>query len=220
MIERGIEPFHDRRDAGRQLAERLLPLADEPGLIVLGLPRGGIPVAREVAAALKAPLDVFLVRKLGVPGHEELAMGAIASGGLRILNDDVVRDLNLDPETIERVERTERQELARRERVFRGDRSPLDLAGRTVMLVDDGLATGSTMRVAATALRALHPKQIIGAVPVAAADVCEAMRAFVDEMICLRTPRNFAAVGLWYLDFEQTTDQEVKSILDSVGRDE
>jgi putative phosphoribosyl transferase len=213
MNDTAVIPFQDRQDAGQQLAKRLTQYAGRPDVIVLGLPRGGIPVAYEVARALHAPLDTFLVRKLGVPGHEELAMGAIASGGLRILNADVLRDLPLPPETIDAVEANERRELARREQQFRDNRPPIDVNGRTVILVDDGLATGSTMRVAAEAIRRMRPKRLIAAAPVAAAEVCEALGQIVDEMVCLATPRRFAAVGLWYEDFDQTTDAEVRDLL-------
>ncbi len=206
-------PFRNRRDAGRRLAEHLAQYAGRPDTIVLGLPRGGIPVAAEVARDLDLPLDAFLVRKLGVPGHEELAMGAIASGGLRVLNDEVVSDLRIPPAAIDAVEAMERRELQRRERLYRGGRGPLDLAGKTVILVDDGLATGSTMRAAAEALRLRRPAKIVGAVPVGSPAVCEAMTRFVDEMVCGIAPESFYAVGLWYDDFAPTTDAEVQALL-------
>lgn len=206
-------PFRDRIDAGQQLAAHLSRYRDRPDTIVLGLPRGGIPVAAEVAAALGVPLDALLVRKLGVPGHEELAMGAIASGGLRVLNDETVRDLGIPREAIDAAEAGEWRELARRERLYRGARTPPDVAGKTVILVDDGLATGSTMRAAALALREGRPARLVGAVPVSSRSVCEAMREVVDEMVCAETPEPFFAVGLWYEDFGQTGDDEVRSRL-------
>lgn len=207
-------PFQDRHDAGRQLAAELDAYADRADVLVLGLPRGGVPVAYEVAEALAAPLDVFLVRKLGVPGHEELAMGAIASGGVRVLNDDVVADLRLPEAVIEAVAASELRELARRERLYRGDRPAPDVHGRTVVLVDDGLATGSTMRAAAEALRQQGPARIVAAVPVAAPVICRAIDEVVDETVCAVTPDPFYAVGLWYVDFSPTSDREVRDLLD------
>ena len=207
------EPFRDRRNAGQQLAGRLGAYAGRSDVLVLGLPRGGVPVAYEVAAALGAALDVFLVRKLGVPGHEELAMGAIASGGVRVLNDDVVEPLQIPQAVIDAVAANEERELARRERLYRGDRSPPAAAGRTVILVDDGLATGSTMRAAAEALRRQGPSRIVVAVPVAAPVVCRALREVADETVCAVTPEPFYAVGLWYEDFAPTTDEEVRELL-------
>jgi erythromycin esterase-like protein/adenine/guanine phosphoribosyltransferase-like PRPP-binding protein len=206
-------PYRDRCDAGRQLASRLSSYAGRSDVVVLGLPRGGIPVAFEVAAALDAPLDAFLVRKLGVPGHEELAMGAIASGGLRVLNDEVVAQYRIPKVVIDAVEVAERRELARRERLYRGSRPIPDLRGQTVVLVDDGLATGSTMRAAAKALRQLGPAWLVGAVPVAAGEVVEAMAGVVDEMVCAETPEPFYAVGLWYDNFAPTSDEEVCNLL-------
>jgi erythromycin esterase-like protein/predicted phosphoribosyltransferase len=211
-------PFRDRVDAGQQLASHLSHYRDRPGVLVLGLPRGGIPVAAEVAQALHAPLDAFLVRKLGVPGHEELAMGAIASGGLRVLNEETVRDLRIPEAVIDAVENGERQELARRERLYRGAMAPPDVAGKTVILVDDGLATGSTMRAGALALREGNPAWLVGAVPVASRGVCDAMDDVVDEMVCAETPEPFYAVGLWYDDFGQTTDDEVRHHLARAAR--
>ena len=205
-------PFRNRADAGQQLASHLSQYQDRSDVIVLGLPRGGIPVAAEVAAALNAPLDAFLVRKLGVPGHEELAMGAIASGGLRVLNEDTVRELHIPAEAIDAVEANERRELARRERLYRGSQAPPDVTGKTVILVDDGLATGSTLRAGALALREGNPAWLVGAVPVASRAVCDAMRDVVDEMVCAETPEPFYAVGLWYDDFGQTTDDEVRRL--------
>lgn len=205
--------FRDRVHAGRVLAEKLKHYVDRPNVQVLALPRGGVPVGFEVATALHAPLDVFLVRKLGVPGHEELAMGAIASGGVRVLNDDVVAMLHLPDAVIERAAAAEQRELERRERAYRGDRPPPDLKGRTVILVDDGLATGSTMRAAAQAVSRQQPARIVVAVPTAAVDTCEDFRREVDEIVCATTPEPFRAVGLWYEDFSQTTDEEVRDLL-------
>ena len=206
-------PFRDRLDAGRQLADRLRAYAGKPGVIVLGLPRGGVPVAAEVAAALDAPLDAFLVRKLGVPGHEELAMGAIASGGIRVLNDDVVGPLAVPPEVVDAVEASERRELARRERLYRGSAPPPAVADRTVILVDDGLATGATMRAAARALRQLRPREVVAAVPVGSRDVCASLRDSADAVVCAETPEPFHAVGAWYDDFSPTSDAEVQEAL-------
>ena len=207
------KPFANRQQAGRALAEKLRHYGGRPGVLILALPRGGVPVAYEVAAVLGAPLDVYLVRKLGVPGHEELAMGAIASGGVRVTNPDVVNQLDIPEHVIDRVARIEQRELDRREHLYRADRAPLDLAGRTVILVDDGLATGSTMRAAARALRQLAPARIVVAVPTAAADTCRELRREVDEIVCAMTPEPFHAVGLWYEDFSQTTDAEVRDLL-------
>jgi putative phosphoribosyl transferase len=206
-------PFRDRREAGRGLATRLKKYAGRPDVVVLALPRGGVPVAFEVAEALGAPLDVFLVRKLGTPGHRELAMGAIASGGIRVLNDDVVRWLGIRPEQIEAVAREEQRELDRRQQAYLEGRAPQPLEGRIVILVDDGLATGSTMRAAAQAIRQRNPAQVIVAVPVGAPDTCRDMEAFADEVVCARTPEPFSAVGQWYLDFDQTTDEEVMDLI-------
>jgi putative phosphoribosyl transferase len=193
---------------------QLKEYANQPDLLVLGLPRGGVPVAFEVARALKAPLDVFLVRKLGTPGHEELAMGAIASGDVRILNDMVVKGLNIDNEAINQVTERELKELQRRERQYRGDNPEPELHNRTVILIDDGLATGTTMRAAAIALRQQQPARIIVAVPVAAPETCDEFRDLVDEVVCAVTPRELYAVGLWYEDFSQTSDDEVVELLE------
>jgi predicted phosphoribosyltransferase len=206
--------FRDRQDAGRLLAERLRQYADKPDVLVLALPRGGVPVGYEVASALNVPMDVFLVRKLGVPGREELAMGAIATGGVRVLNEDVVRPLGIPERVIDAVVADERRELARRERLYRDDRPPPDVRGRTCILVDDGLATGATMHAAVAALRQQRPARIVVAVPVAAPEICARFRAEVDEMICAITPSPFAAVGLWYQDFSQTTDADVRDLLE------
>jgi len=206
--------FEDRRDAGRRLAERLAGYAGRSDVVVLGLPRGGVPVAFEVARALDAPLDVFLVRKLGVPGHEELAMGAIASGGIRVLNPDVVSATRVDRAQIEEVSARELATLERQESAYRGDRSPLDPSGRVAILVDDGLATGATMRAAIEALRGLGAGGIVVAVPTAPIETCEALSGEVDEVVCAFTPDPFMAVGLWYRDFAPVSDEEVRELLD------
>lgn len=205
--------FRDRVEAGRLLAERLTAYAGRSDVLVLGLPRGGVPVAYEVARALDVPLDVFVVRKLGVPGHEELAMGAIASGGVIVQNDDVVQSLRIPHHVVEAAAARERRELERRERAYRDGRPAPNVRGRTVILIDDGLATGSTMRAAVAALRQLGPAQIIVAVPTAAPSTCEEFRQEADECICDITPEPFYAVGLWYEDFSQTTDDEVRDLL-------
>jgi len=205
--------FRDRTEAGRRLAEQLTAYAERPDVLVLALPRGGVPVAYEVARALRAPLDVFLVRKLGVPGYEELAMGAVATGGVRVLNDQIVAGLRIPDHVIEAVAEAEQQELARRERLYRGDRPLPDVRHRTVILVDDGLATGATMQAAIKALRALQPARIVVAVPTGSPETCEQLKAQADDVICAITPEPFHAVGLWYEDFTQTTDEEVRDLL-------
>jgi predicted phosphoribosyltransferase len=205
--------FRNRTDAGRRLAAKLTDYADRGDVLVLALPRGGVPVAFEVAQALGAPLDVFVVRKLGVPGHEELAMGAVATGGVRVLNDDIVRGLGISDHEIDTVVARELHELARRERLYRGDRPPPDVAGRTVILVDDGLATGATMRAAVAASRQQRPARIVIAVPTASPDTSEALKAEADDVVCAMTPEPFFAVGHWYEDFTQTTDDEVRDLL-------
>ena len=205
--------FRDRTDAGRRLAAELAAYTHRADVLVLGLPRGGVPVAFEVAHVLDVPLDVFVVRKLGVPGHEELAMGAIASGGVQVLNEDIIQDLGIPERAIAAASIREQAELERRERRYRDGRPPPDVRGHTLLLVDDGLATGSTMRAAVAALRALQPARIVIAVPVAAPDVCAALGAEVDEIVCAETPEPFHAVGLWYFDFSQTTDDEVHDLL-------
>lgn len=206
--------FQDRADAGRRLASRLQQFANVPDVVVLALPRGGVPVAYEVARALNAPLDIFMVRKLGVPWQPELAMGAIASGGTRVLNPEVVRGLGIPQEIIERVAEREQMELEAREWRYRGDRPPLDVRDKTVILVDDGLATGSTMRAAALALRNKQAKRVIIAVPVAPPQTCQELRDEGYEVVCAATPEPFLAVGQWYREFSQTTDEEVRELLD------
>jgi putative phosphoribosyl transferase len=212
-------PFRNRTEAGRVLADELKRYANRDDLIVLALPRGGVPVAFEVAHALHAPLDVFVVRKLGVPGHEELAMGAIASGGVLVIEPSVVEDLSIPMEVVLDVAAREEQERLRREREYRGDRPGPDVRGRTVILVDDGLATGSTMRAAVAALRKLQPAKIVVAVPVAVRSTCEELAEEVDEVVCARTPEPFYGVGEWYADFSQTTDEEVRDLLARAERE-
>jgi putative phosphoribosyl transferase len=209
--------FEDRREAGRELAERLRQYAGRDDVVVLGLPRGGVPVAFEVARALGARLDVFVVRKLGCPGREELAMGAIASGGVRVLNDSVVAALGLEPEQIESVTQHELRELDRRERLYRDDREPAPVSGRVAILVDDGLATGATMRAAVVALRRRDAGSIVVAVPAAAPQTCALFEDEADEVVCVRTPEPFGAVGLWYHDFLPTSDNEVRELLERAG---
>jgi predicted phosphoribosyltransferase len=210
--------FRDRRDAGKQLAQELSAYTGRSDVLVLALPRGGVPVAYEVARALNAPLDIFIVRKLGLPGHEELAIGAIASGGVRVLNEDIVHALNTPQAVIDAIARRELQELERRERAYRGDRPPPEVRGRTVILIDDGLATGASMRAAVAALRAQHPARIVVAVPTAAPETCEAFESEVDEIVCAMTPEPFYGVGRWYEDFSQTTDEEVRALLEESAR--
>lgn len=210
-------PFKDRRDAGKKLAQKLSAYAGQPGTLILALPRGGVPVAYEVAQALSAPLDVFIVRKLGLPGREELAMGAVASGGVRVLNGDIIRMLSIPEEVINIVAKRELQELQRREKLYRKDRPSPEVRDRTILLIDDGLATGASMRAAIAGLRAQHPARIVVAVPAAAPDVCEAFRSEVDEIVCAITPEPFYGVGRWYEDFSQVTDEEVRMLLEEAN---
>ncbi|GCE06009.1 phosphoribosyltransferase [Dictyobacter aurantiacus] len=205
--------FRDRRDAGKQLATQLAGYRNRPDVVVLGLPRGGVPVAFEVASELHAPLDVMIVRKLGLPGQEELAMGALAQGGIRILNDDVISAVGIPNEVIDAVAAREQQEIERREHLYRGDRPALDVRGRTVVLVDDGIATGATIRAAIAALKRQHPAHLIIAVPVAAATTCDELAAQGDKVICLLKPDMLYAIGLWYENFSQTHDEEVRQLL-------
>jgi predicted phosphoribosyltransferase len=205
--------FLDRPDAGRRLAERLTGYAGRSDVIVLALPRGGVPVAHEVAQALHAPLDVFLVRKLGVPGHPELAMGAIAEGGVEVLSDELIRELGIPQKMVQQVAVRERIELDRRDALYRGGRALASVRGDVVILIDDGLATGATMQAAVTALRRLEPARIVIAVPVGASETCARLARLADEVVCLAMPEPFQAVGLWYEQFAQTTDDEVKQLL-------
>jgi predicted phosphoribosyltransferase len=210
--------FQDRAAGGRALAAKLIAYTDRPDALVLGLPRGGVPVAHEVARTLRAPLDVFLVRKLGVPGFEELAMGAIATGGVRVLNESVIEGLRIEEGALEAVAAAEGRELARRERLYRGDRPPPELCDRTVLLVDDGLATGSTMRAAALAARRQRPARLVVAVPVGAPSTCAELWDRADDVVCALTPEPFDAVGRWYADFSPTTDEEVHDLLARAAR--
>ena len=207
------QPFQDRVEAGALLGQVLVRYRGQDDVVVLALPRGGVPVAREVARALGVPFDVFVVRKLGVPGHEELAMGAIAGGGIRLLNDEVVNALGIPPNVIDSVARSEQLELARRERLYRGNRMPISLAKKTVILVDDGLATGSTMRAAVMAVRQQQPARVIVGVPVGAPSTCTDLSREADDVVCVRMPDPFIAVGLWYRDFTPTSDNDVRTLL-------
>ena len=211
--------FEDRFDAGRFLARQLKHHAADPNAVVLALPRGGVPVAYEIARALDAPLDVFIARKLGAPGHEELAMGAIATGGVVVFNDEVIQHLGVSQSWIDAIIREQTEELRRREEAYRGDRSPLALEGQTVILVDDGLATGASMRAAVRALRQRRPASITVAVPIGSRDTCDQFRGEVEEVICGRTPEPFHAVGAWYHDFTQTSDDEVREMLDRAAHE-
>ena len=209
------ERFLNRSDAGRQLAAELLPgYVGRSDVLVLGLPRGGVPVAFEMAVALDAPLDVFVVRKLGLPGHEEFGIGAIASGGVRVVDESVLRAYGVDSRTLEEITEREQRELERRERRYRDDRPFPAIQDRVVILVDDGLATGSTMRAAVAALRAEGPREIVVAVPVGAPETCSAMARLADDVVCLTTPEPFYAVGLWYENFDQTDDDEVHDLIE------
>ena len=209
--------FLDRTDAGQVLARGLQQYKNQPDVLILGLPRGGVPVAYEVARELNAPLDVFVVRKLGVPGHEELGMGAIATGGVRILHEGIVREVGISPETIEAVSAREQAELERRERLYRGDRPAPTIKGRTVVIIDDGLATGSTMKAAIQAVRQQDPRRLIVAVPTAPSETCEQLKESADEVVCALTPEPFVAVGSSYADFSQTTDEEVRELIASAA---
>ena len=213
MPQVSSQPFSHRAEAGAELATRFTGLADREDVIVLALPRGGVPIGHAVARSLRVPLDVFVVRKLGVPGHEELAMGAIASGGVRLLNHEVVDALGIPGAVIDRVARREEIELERREQLYRGSRPPAALTNKTILLVDDGLATGSTMRAAVAAIRHQQPARIVVAVPVGAASTCSDLGTEADEVVCLRMPEPFVAVGLWYRDFSETSDEEVRALL-------
>jgi predicted phosphoribosyltransferase len=208
-----IQPFRNRSEAGQKLATLLSHYAHRTDVLVLGLPRGGVPVAYEVAQALHAPLDVFVVRKLGAPGQEELAMGAVATGGVRVLNEQVVRSLGISQKKIDAVTAQEQRELQRRERQYRGDQPPPEVQRHIAILVDDGLATGSTMMAAIQALKLQHPARIVVAVPTGARESCKALHGQADEVICAIMPEPFYAVGLWYEDFSQTTDEEVRKLL-------
>jgi len=211
--------YHDRFDAGRHLAMRLSEYTNRDDVVILALPRGGVPVAFEVARALKAPIDVFLVRKLGLPGYEELAMGALASGGVRVINEDVVRQFKVPQHVMDAVATEQQRELDRREQTYRAGRERLDVAGKTVILIDDGLATGPTMRAAVQALRLSEAGTIVVAVPVGAADTCENLRSEADEVVCAEAPEDFTAVGRWYVDFTQTTDEEVCELLNRAAHE-
>ena len=206
--------YRNRSDAGQYLATKLLQYKGREDVLVLALPRGGVPVAFEVAQVLQVPMDIFLVRKLGVPGHEELAMGAIATGGVRVLNEDTVNYLGIPPDVIDAIAEMELKELKRREIAYRGNRPEPDVKGKAVILIDDGLATGSTIRAAAQALRGQDPARIIVAVPVSAPQTCDEYRIGVDEIVCALTPKRFLGVGRWYHDFSQTTDEEVRDLLE------
>jgi putative phosphoribosyl transferase len=210
--------FRDRAEAGRLLAAKLREYANRSDVVVLALPRGGVPVAFEVARAVNAPLDVFVVRKLGLPGHEDLAMGAITSDGVRVLNQDVLRVLGISRGVVDLVAEREQRELLRREREYRDGRAPVDIRNRTVILVDDGLATGSSMRVAAMALKQKDPAEIIAAVPVGALQTCAELESEVHKVVCATTPEPFRAVGEWYRDFSQTTDEEVRDLLSEAAK--
>jgi putative phosphoribosyl transferase len=210
-------PFENRREAGRALAERLAPYRGREDVRVLALPRGGVPVGFEVAHALQAPLDVFIVRKLGFPGHEEYAIGAIASGGVCVMSEQA--QSMVSREDLAAIVRREEAELERRERLYRAGEEPVDVQGRTVIVVDDGLATGSTMRAAVAALQRLHPARLVVAVPVGAPETCALLRREADEVVCAATPQPFRAVGLWYRDFPQTTDDEVRELLAEARRE-
>lgn len=211
--------FEDRTDAGRKLAKELKQYVNRSDVVVLGIPRGGVPVAAEVAARLSAPLDVFLLRKLGVPGYEELAFGAIASGGVRVLDRRIIESVGISEEDIERVTSEERKEMRRREQAYRGDRPALNVKGKTVIVVDDGMATGSSMTAGIRALRQIEPKRIVVAVPVAPERTCSLMKGEADEVVCVHSPRVFYAIGLFYDDFSQVEDEEVLAALERVSQE-
>jgi putative phosphoribosyl transferase len=213
-----MTPFKDRRDAGRKLAHKLSAHARGQNTLILALPRGGVPVAYEVALILNIPMDIFIVRKLGLPGREELAIGAIASGGIRILNSDIIRMLSVPEEAINFVSRRELQELQRRERLYRGNRPSPEVRDRTIILIDDGLATGASMRAAVAGVRAQHPARVVVAVPAAAAETCDVFRSEVEEVVCAITPEPFYGVSRWYEDFSQVTDEEVRTLLEEANR--
>jgi putative phosphoribosyl transferase len=215
-----LQMFKNRTQAGKLLAERLSKYAGQPGVLVLALPRGGVPVGYEVAKALGAELDVLLVRKLGLPGHEEYAMGAVGSGGVRVINPDLLESGIVSPATIEAVTARELREIERRDRLYRGGRPPPQLAGRTVIIVDDGIATGSTMQAAVALVRKQHPARVVVAVPVGAPDSLEALAPQVDELVCLMAPPYFQAVGQWYRHFDQTSDEEVQDLLARAWREQ
>jgi putative phosphoribosyl transferase len=215
-----VEPlFRNRMEAGQRLGDRLARIIDHADPLVLALPRGGVPVGFQVARILNAELDIFLVRKLGVPGHEELAMGAIASGGVRVLNEELIATVGIPPAMVERVAAKEEVEITRREQVYRGNRPQPQIGGRTVILVDDGLATGATMTAVAKAVQAHQPKRTVAAVPVGSIDACDDLQEHVNEVICLATPEPFYAVGLWYEDFSPTTDDEVRDLIERATRE-
>jgi len=218
ISSRSDRPFTDRREAGKELAAKLAAYRGRPDVVVLALPRGGVPVAFEVAEALDAPLDIFLVRKLGMPGHPEFAIGAIASGGVRVLSEDTIRWYGIPDSQIKAIAQEELAELQRREQVYRQGRALIDLQHRTLILVDDGLATGSSMRAAVQAVRAHKPARVVVAVPVGAPSACEEFADITDETVCARMPEPFSAVGLWYRDFSQTTDEEVRALLQEHGQ--
>jgi putative phosphoribosyl transferase len=215
MFHEASRAFSNRREAGRELGSKLLQYAGRGDVVVLALPRGGVPVAFEVAEALDAPLDIFVVRKLGMPGHPEYAIGAIASGGVRVISEDIVRAYGIPQVMMDAVARAEQTELERREREYRTGAAPMDLRGHVVILVDDGLATGSTMKAAVQAVRQHGPARVVVAVPVGAPSTCQEFADVADETICARTPEPFSAVGLWYRDFSQTTDDEVRDLLET-----
>jgi predicted phosphoribosyltransferase len=217
-VNSAVAIYRDRRHAGKVLARALASYDHRDDVVVLGLPRGGVPVAFEVAKALGAPLDIFVVRKLGVPGYPELAMGAIASGGIKVLNRELVETLGIPDDRVNAVIEAETRELLRREREYRGNRQPVDVKDRTVILVDDGLATGASMQAAVAALRRRQPRQIVVGVPIAAPSTCEEVGRLADDIVCAATPEPFYSVGLWYEDFSQVSDQEVREVLEQAAQ--